>query len=267
MYCHQCGTALDSGAKFCHRCGTRVAEPDVVGSRALAPTGSSASEVATAPELAAPPPRTAPRSPEPPTGPREVTVRMPDFAIQPAQLAKTGRWRGVSGSGGLVMLIAFVLPWVSVSCDPRTLGVSPQNLPTWRFSGFDLATGPRIDTPFGTQQAAGSPILWLAPIAALVVIGCILFVKNHRLAAVSALVAALASLVPMIAAWQSFESQRGTFTRVSIEYGLWLSLLGVILGAVGGLVGLSSAPSDKVESPYGGQPTYAQRPDPGELRT
>jgi hypothetical protein len=165
---------------------------------------------------------------------------MPDFAVQPTQLAKAHRWRGVSGSGGLIMLIAFVLPWVSVSCDSRGLGVASQNLPTWRFSGLDLAAGPRIDTPFGSQQAAGSPMLWLVPIAALVVVGCIMLVKHYRLAAVTALLAALISLAPMLAAWQSFESQRSPFARVTIEYGLWLSLFGVILGAVGGLVGLSA---------------------------
>jgi hypothetical protein len=190
---------------------------------------------------------------------------MPEFAVQPTQLAKTHRWRGISGSGGMIMLIAFVLPWVSVSCDARAIGVSSQNLPIWRFSGLDLATGPRIDTPFGSQQAAGSPILWLVPIAALVVIGCVLLVKNYRLTAVTALLAALVSLAPMIATWHSFESERSPLARVSIEYGLWLALFGVILGAVGGLVGLSAS---AVEQPLPvGQPPLAPRPERTELRS
>lgn len=215
MYCSHCGTGLDRRAHFCHRCGTRVAE-----------TAPQTTAVAVA-------------------GPREVSVRLPEFALDHATIARPGRWRGISGSGGIVMLVAFFLPWVSVSCDPRSVGIGAQSMQILRFSGLDVAAGPRIDTPFGSQQAPGSPLLWLVPLAALAIIACAVLVKAYRSAALATIAGALVSLVPMLAAWQSFDAQRTPFIRVSVEFGLWLSLLGVILGAVGGFVGLSSVAANE----------------------
>jgi len=72
--------------------------------------------------------------------------------------------------------------------------------------------------------------------------------RHHRLAAVLALSAALVSLLPLFSTWQSFESQRNAYTRISLEIGLWTALLGIVLGGVGGMVGLSAAP--EVDDPY-----------------
>lgn len=219
MYCHQCGARVEGRPRFCHLCGTSLTDP----SRAPAPQ------------------------------PREVHVRVPQLSIEAGRLAERGRWRGISGGGGLLILVAFFLPWVSASCDPRS-GYAAQNQTVLRFSGFNLAVGPRIESVFGVQQAPGSVMLWLVPAAALAIIACALFVAHQKVAAGAALAAALTSLLPMLSTWQSWESQRSGFISISVEVGLWLSLLGVILGAIGGLVGLSVSTERRSPGAPGGRP-------------
>jgi hypothetical protein len=176
--------------------------------------------------------------------PHEVHVRVPQLSVDAGRLSERGRWRGISGGGGLLVLVAFFLPWISASCDPRS-GYAAQNQSVLRFSGFNLAVGPRIESIFGVQQAPGSVMLWLVPAAALTIIACALFVAHRKLAAGAALAAALTSLLPMLSTWQSWESQRSGFITISVEVGLWLSLLGVALGAIGGLVGLSASSTER----------------------
>jgi len=242
MYCHRCGAKQDGPARFCSRCGVALAESAAVAS----PPASAAIST-----------------------PREVQLRIPRAALNTGQLRERGRWRAVSGSGGLLLLVAFFLPWVTASCDASGLGLgSSQNLPSVHYSGFELAVGPRIQSVFGSQQLAGSVILWLIPAAAFAVMACALFVKNHRLAAGAALAAALVSLLPMFATWQSFESQRNAFTRISIEIGLWLALLGVAISAIGGFVGLSAAPEQLPLTTYDRRPLDRAESDEGlTLRT
>jgi hypothetical protein len=249
MYCHQCGGLIDGRPRFCHLCGVSLQDSSVS-------TTHRSGEVSPLPR---------PREVSPLPRPREVNVRVPRLAVDTGQLKGRGGWRSISGSGGLLMLVAFFLSWVSASCDPRALGLSgasAQNLPTLHFSGFDLAIGPRIDMGFGVQQASGSVGLWLVPAAALTILACALFMTRHRLAAGTMLAAALISLLPLLSTWQSFENQRNTFTKITPEIGLWLTLLGVAIGAIGALVGLSSSGDHALPRPTGG--AYVRQPARGQ---
>lgn len=210
MFCHKCGERQEAGARFCHACGSAL-------------VGAT---------------RQADESP----------VVLPSNAVSfraPAVQEVTGSgWKSFTGGGGGLLLLGFFVPWVSASCDPRALGLSPsqaRDLPTLSFSGFDLAIGPKIQTAFGTQQMAGTPSLWLVLAAALAIIGLVLFVADRKLAAGSALAAALISLGPLLNVWQSFEAQRTPFVKVSLEAGLWLSLLGIAGATIGGLLGLAGS--------------------------
>jgi len=138
MYCHACGNPVIQAMRFCARCGAQL----------LSPTATAATTR-----------KTAPAPPVP------LVVLIPAFPV-----LRTGGsvWRPLSGGGGLLAVLAFFLPWISVSCDTRGLSGRPTQLA--QFSGYDLASGPRLQTPFGIQHLDASPVLWFVILAAVAVL-------------------------------------------------------------------------------------------------
>jgi hypothetical protein len=220
MYCHNCGKRVDDAARFCAACGTALATQ---------PARSQPTERLVQIQVPA------------------VQLSMTELSAAATSLKRRGSWRPITSGGGLLMVVGFFLPWVSAACDPRALGLSAaqaSNLPVFRFSGYDLAIGPKVQTVFGTQQIAATPALWVALVAGIAILGIALFIRNRKLAGIAALAAALVSLIPLLNSWQSWDSQRNALTRISPEVGLWVSLLGIAGAAVGGILGLARAPDE-----------------------
>lgn len=151
------------------------------------------------------------------------------------------KWKTLSQIGAAAMLLGFFLPWVSVSCSSQAtggFGTQSASMPLLTFSGFDLASGPKLQTAFGVQQLPASVGLWLVLAAAVGVVVITLVVTAQKPGAVATLVAGLVSVVPLFNTWQSFEQSRTPFVNVSVQLGLWMTLLGLAAVAVGGLIGL-----------------------------
>jgi hypothetical protein len=163
-------------------------------------------------------------------------------------------WRFLTRGAGGLMIVGFFLPWVSGSCDPqaaRSLGAGV-NLPSITFSGFQLAVGPQVQTGFGTQQLPGSVGLWLILGMAIAAIVVTFVVAQSKLAAGGVLAAGLIALGPLLNAWQSFEAARNPFIKVTVEPGLWLTLLGMVGLALGGVLGLRDRSTIPVTVPWTG---------------
>lgn len=229
MYCQKCGVRQGEGARFCHACGSARVEPP------------------------------APQRPQ-----HTIQVRLSDVQIPlPKLSAQTGgavqgtTWRTVARAGAIAMLIGFFLPWVSVSCNAqtmRTFGIPPSSTTTLQFSGFDLAAGPKVQTPMGVQQLPASVGLWLIVAAAVAVLIITVVVMAQRTGAVAVLGTGLLSMAPLFNTWQSFEQSRTPYTDVGLQIGLWLTLLGLTGVGAGGVVGLSAPPESVSSSAPGQEP-------------
>ena len=69
---------------------------------------------------------------------------------------QVSKW--ISGSGILVVLVFFFLPWVTVSC-------GNQNLVT--VSGYELAAGTEVNTGFTVEKMEGDTAVFMIPFAGL----------------------------------------------------------------------------------------------------
>jgi hypothetical protein len=157
----------------------------------------------------------------------------------------------LSGGGAAIAVIAFFLPWISVSCDVAS---SPRNSRLAEFSGFDLASGPKLQTPFGIQQGDPTPLLWLVLVGAVAAVCCALLIKSSGSAAITVLCSAAIGLAPLFITWVSNpNAQRSTsganLVRVSMEAGLWLTLFGLASALATSVVVLLAAAAAEQPSP------------------
>ncbi|MHB8621090.1 MAG: hypothetical protein ACYDAG_16230 [Chloroflexota bacterium] len=138
------------------------------------------------------------------------------------------------GSGGGLLLIAFFMPWISVSCSGNEVV---------RFSGADLASGPS----FQGRHSGGDVLLYLVPLAAVAAVACAiyLFSRTSPLPVVRGLAFLLAALalIPIALKWVSIQSevskqssQTGSLLVVSTLGGFWLALLSCALIAAAGVL-------------------------------
>ena len=216
MYCDRCGNRVEATARFCDRCGNQFAPGN--------------------------------------TSTPKIEVRLPSLsrlrAARPRMAgAESGSpsWKTLVQASAVAILIGFFLPWASVACNPRALGLapgSPQPIPAVAASGFDLATG-----QLAGQKTQGAPGLWLLPIAGVVGLGVTFLAGAARPSAVAIVVAALLAGYQAFAAWQAFEVLRApnpmfgnqVLFEVSIQLGLPVSVLGLLGLLVAGGLGLAES--------------------------
>lgn len=150
-------------------------------------------------------------------------------------------------SGGLLAAVAFFLPWVAVSCDGQPLGT---------VSAYDRATGLADETPNQPDSAltdgAGleprHALWWLLVVPlALVTAGLATAIPswNLRQSCMSAAAVAVVGLVTTVKLgvadklqiqWPAVEAL-GVRLSVTLQVGVWLSLLGYTLALAGAVVG------------------------------
>jgi hypothetical protein len=145
-------------------------------------------------------------------------------------------WRRLGTGGGILIVLGFFLPWISASCD---VGGRTSQIAT--FSGFDLATGPKLQTIFGVQQLASSPMLWLVPIAGIVIVAAAIRFVRERQAAWAVLAGSAGAILTLILIWKDYSSQQTSLVRVSVEFGLWACLAGLVTAAFAGVYGIRVA--------------------------
>jgi hypothetical protein len=142
--------------------------------------------------------------------------------------SKKGR---LIGTGGMVALWAFFLPWVLVSC---------QDQPIASLSGWRLAAGGTIQIPGGgAQPLDSSPSLFLVLLTAIICIALAVRVYQGqtvlRRAAFGAIGLALLSLALLFIKFVGilFQSEQGP--QVQTRYGFWATVLALIAIVVGGI--------------------------------
>jgi len=154
-----------------------------------------------------------------------------------------------STSAAFVVLICFFLPWITVSC-------SEQEIAT--MSGLDLAVGTDIDLGVGKEEVEPDLIIFIVPLAALVVMGLVLLsaVDLFPGSLTAAGQVAAASIGLLVLAYKWLDSRGGTpesdLVSFSPEIGLWgvvVGLIAIIVGAtISRLASSQSTPADSGET-------------------
>ena len=152
----------------------------------------------------------------------------------------------LSTSAAFIVLICFFLPWITVSC-------SEQEIAT--MSGLDLAVGTDIDLGVGKEEVEPDLIIFIVPLAALVVMGLVLLsaVDLFPGSLTAAGQVAAASIGLLVLAYKWLDSRGGTpesdLVSFSPEIGLWGVVVGLIAIIVGATISrLASSQSTLADS-------------------
>ena len=138
----------------------------------------------------------------------------------------------ISTTAALIVLLFFFLPWVTVSCEDEDIDT---------LSGYDLSVGTDLDLGVGTEELDPDPIIFVVPLAAVVVVGLVILsttgVLRPSLASAAQIAAASMGLLVLAFKWLDARNQAAAydFVSVSIEIGVWItvfSFIAIILGAV-----------------------------------
>lgn len=165
---------------------------------------------------------------------------------------QVSKW--VSGSGILVVLFFFFLPWVTVSCGNQQL---------FTFTGYELAAGTEINTGFTVEKTEGDTAVFIIPAAALVA-GALLVLGlggtlPMRGIAVGQLLTGAAGLLILWLKWsQMSQDVRAQGGDVSTEAGFWFTIVGLGLIILGGILAWLERPEGNYQDPYGYTGGYYQ---------
>ena len=207
-FCAQCGNQLTAEAAFCGACGL--------------PVGAVPAQ---APAPAAYPPPASPWQ----AGP------YPPFPGYGMPAVKKGAKAGhiISGSGALLAIISFFIPWLLISCSGQELA---------RMSGWQLAVG--LEGMQDTGLDSGSPILLALLILAVVVLALVIVVlirgrlgKWEGIVILACGVIAAAILTIYLLANQPSQSDM-EFAAIEIKpmAGLFMSYISYVAIIVGGVL-------------------------------
>ena len=161
--------------------------------------------------------------------------------------------------GALLALLAFFLPWMSVGC---------QGLFSVDVSGFDLAANRLFNDAAGLLGAAADApvdttvftILWLIPAAAVLSVALVLVTMrrpdNESRTGVGHLLAGLLGFAGLLVVWLQLRGSLGEVgdtglglsELVEMKYGLWLTVAGLLIIIVGGV--LSFLAGRRAPAPY-----------------
>ncbi len=166
--------------------------------------------------------------------------------------------------GAILALLAFFLPWLSVGCD---------ELLTVEGSGFELATG-RLFTDLGGILGGGEmpvepgifQVLWLVPAAAVIALALVLVTwrrpEMESRTGLGHVVAGLLGFAGLLFVWYQTRDLGGAAgdeaaaivgEMVQLKYGVWLTVLALLIIIVGGVVsylGTRAAVDTTDQPPY-----------------
>jgi len=134
--------------------------------------------------------------------------------------------RFVSGSGALLAILFFFMPWVMVSCSGQDLG---------SLSGWDLAAGTNI----GGSPTEGNPFVFL--ILILAILALLLVALPHSLAfAAAETFFGAAAIILLLVIYTGMRNdameQTGGMIQIKLQWGMLGTLLGYFLVIGGGLI-------------------------------
>jgi hypothetical protein len=184
-------------------------------------------------------------------------------------------WRWVAAAGAVALAAGFFVTWITVAPDSGAIdGLFGRFIPEpyrsqllsprLRYSGLELAQGPQLKTPFGTfGQLAGTTELWGAPVAGVAAVISALAIPAGRTAAGVVLAEGLAATALLFIGLQRLLSEKIPYTSISLESGLWISLVGLAVVIVGAIIGLAASRPAATLSPRSGA-SAAGEPATGE---
>lgn len=183
------------------------------------------------------------------------------------------RGKFISAPAAVLVLLAFFLPWMTVSCSGQPLG---------QLSGYDLAAGLSPTAVSGSGGLAslggipGDPLLFVVPIVSLVtvVLAALAFAKKdwERMSGLGTVAAAALGMLALLWRWLNYQSQSDLLVTITYEPGLWLTLAGLLLLAVGGLISIvwprrdTAVAAPAVHHPPFSPQTYQVPDEPGPQR-
>ena len=156
----------------------------------------------------------------------------PEGRISSTQRASPG---GMLAWAGPLALIFFFLPWITVSCQ--------MGGPSMTFSGWELAKGIAV----AGHNVPGQPSLFLAPIAAVILLGLILYAKGVEGTDASpiAIVQVVAAAIPLLLivikyiSWiDDVRRNGGGLISMSLHAGFALTALAFLAAGIGGVLDL-----------------------------
>jgi pSer/pThr/pTyr-binding forkhead associated (FHA) protein len=166
----------------------------------------------------------------------EQPTRLAEWAkprpVEPTSLSSGSK---LIGAAAAIAIICFFMPWVVVSCGGESLA---------SFSGWQIASGGTIHTPFGSEDYEASPWLFVVLLCPIVCLAVLLVVyrlgAKIRIATFSAIALATVSLLTLLGGFAGGQSQSAeSGITMELQYGFWGSVLAnvaIVLGAVLDLV-------------------------------
>ncbi|GEM_PF-5192939 len=156
----------------------------------------------------------------------------PETGVSSTQKTDPGKMLSWAGPLGLIF---FFLPWITVSCQ--------MGGPTVTFSGWELANGIAI----AGQKVPGQPILFLVPLASVVLLIMILAQRQAMSAdspvvfvQVGAAAVPLALMIIKYVSWVDDIRKNGAgLINMSLHVGFVLTALTFLCAAVGGFLNLT----------------------------
>lgn len=158
--------------------------------------------------------------------------------------------------GAALTLLAFFLPWLSVSCQGTTLAEG---------SGYEIASGSFFEQlSMGAGESDSYFILFLIPaIAILAVILVLLTMRDNALEKKTAgghiLLGMIGLSAPVVIWLQNRSSDMGMLT-IEWEYGFWLTIVGLLIMIVGGILSYMEAKKAIGAEYYDAYPQFDAQP-------
>ena len=158
----------------------------------------------------------------------------------------------ISAPAALFVLFLFFLPWVTISCNGFLIG---------EFSGYELAVGGETAAAgrtglIGAEAFGGQPLLFLIPLAAVIVLGLILLgvlIKNlEKMSAWGQGIAGLFAILVLVILWIQLNTADDIVFDIVVNPGLWgtiLMLAFIVLGAGFDIVRLHQPAPQPVSHP------------------
>lgn len=146
------------------------------------------------------------------------------------------RGYAITSPGALLALLCFFLPWVLVSCGGQ---------PVAEFSGWELASGAPVQTAFGPQEMEATPLFFAVPVGALAALGLALAASRRAdMTTLDVIGPLLAGVLPLAVLLLRYMNARDEMLssglEVSLRFGLWGVLAGLLAIAAGAVVNRSS---------------------------
>lgn len=145
-------------------------------------------------------------------------------------------WRWLTGSGGLIVLVCFFLPMVSLSCAGQ---------PVTDASAFDLATD------------FNQSVLFLMLLGALLALAATM-VTRSQVGGILALLGTFATLLPLAYLYVDLQGEANSGIETEWQIGLFGLIGGAIIIAAGGLLALFAQEDEYMPAPG----TYSPFPAP-----